>query len=492
MDVLAALSVVVFVLSLILGGPPKFLPPWTAAFFVSVIFLARVSIHERREGRNPMESHPDAVLFWACLTLYLGSFRWHGGDDIPNSMLPYQIWRHGSLAFDELRTWATVPGMIDMVQEHSGRLLSNFPVAPGVIAAPLYAIPALFGPAPNDVLLHSLAKISGALITAASVVVLRRAAVRRASASWAFQCAALYGFASYAFSVSSQALYSHGPAQLGVALGLLGLLSEGSGMSTLAGFGFSLAWASRDDSLLFAAAAVVYLLVHRRERLVAFAVGAILPVALNLSYWQYYTGALRPPYFEMQTRMFAWPDLGSATAMMLSPTRGMLFFFPAAIFGAWGAWKAARTDSGRWAFYFFAACVATWIAFATRTSWTGGNTYGDRYFSVVCMVLALCCAEIEAEILATSTRRAAWCAIFSYGVLVHAFGAYFHWPGNFATLREQEAAVWSLRLFSPVYTFLEGGPIGATPMPWRAIGAAGLIGLFFLPAWLWSRRTIRS
>ncbi|HXT00175.1 MAG TPA: hypothetical protein VN915_05835 [Elusimicrobiota bacterium] len=487
---IAALSAV-FAASLALGGPPRFLPPWTALFLLSGAILLRGWIEARRDGLSYLESRPDAALFWLCLTLYLASFRWHGGDDIPNSMLPFQLWRHGTLAFDEVRAWATAPGMVDMVRVTRGRLLSTYPVAPGVLAAPLYAIPAAAGLVPTDTFLHNLAKISGALMTAASVVVFRRAAARLASPRWALDCALLYGLGSYAFSVSSQALYSHAPAALGVALGLLGLLSEGPEWSALAGFGFALAWTAREDSLVFAAAAAAYLLLHRRERLAAFAAGALLPVALNLAYWHHYVGAFRPPYYELQAGIFGPPGLAALAGMLFSPTRGLLFFFPAAAFGIWGALRALRRGHW-WAFYFAGACAATWFAFGMRMSWTAGNTYGDRYFAVVCLVLALFAAELEEPVRAKAWIRGAWSAVFAYSVLLHGLGAAFQWPDYNATLAVQEADAWRSTMFPLLHVFVDGGPIGATPQPWRTLYGLLIMTLIAVPAWRWSRRRLSA
>jgi hypothetical protein len=488
-DALIAVLSLVFAASLALGGPPRFLPPWTVLFFLSGAVYFRGCRAERNAGRSFLTSRPDAALFWLCLTCYLASFRWHGGDDIPNSMLPFQIWRHGTLAFDEVRAWATAPGMVDLIKDTNGRLTSAYPVAPGVLAAPLYAIPALTGLTPTDTFLHNLAKISGAVMTAASVVVFRRAAAKRASPRWALDCALLYGLGSYAFSVSSQALYSHGPAQLGVALGLLGLLSEGAEWSALAGFGFALAWASREDSLVFAAAAGAFLLFHRRDRLAAFAAGALVPVALNLAYWHRYSGAFRPPYYELQAGLFGGFDLSALVAMIFSPSRGLLFFFPAAAFGVWGAMKAFRGGQ-RWVFYFAGACAATWVAFAMRPSWTAGNSYGNRYFAVVCLVLALFAAELEEPVRKTAARRAAWTAVFAFCVLLHAVGAMFQWPGYRMTLAEQAATLWDPTMFPLLHVFVDGGPISATPQPWRILYGLTLMALVAVPAWRWSRRRL--
>ncbi|MEK7383500.1 MAG: hypothetical protein AAB262_09465, partial [Elusimicrobiota bacterium] len=257
--------------------------------------------------------------------------------------MPYAILKHGTFSFDPYRQWATQTGMQDLIHEVRGRLVSVYPVAAGVLALPLYLIPVAAGAAPSDVFLHNLSKIAGTLLTAGSVVLVRRTLATRCSPRWAMACALLYGLGSFAYSVSSQALYSHAPAQLGVALGLLALVHEGRAWSVAAGFGFALAWTAREDSLFYLAAAGLFLLIHRRDRLAAFISGAVLPIALNSAYWRAYSGSLwRPPYYEMQADLFGGLDVHALVAMLVSPSRGLLFFFPAVIFGLWGAAKACR------------------------------------------------------------------------------------------------------------------------------------------------------
>jgi hypothetical protein len=123
-----------------------------------------------------------------------------------------------------------------------------------------------------------------------------------------------------------------------------------------------------------------------------------------------------------------------------------------------------------------------------RSSWTAGNTYGDRYFAVVCLVLALFAAELEAPIRATAARRAAWAATFAYCVLVHALGALFQWPDFNVTLGQQEAMIWKLRMLPFAHVFVDGGPIAATPQPWRVLYGLAIMALVAVPAWRWSRR----
>jgi len=481
----------VFAVSLALGGPPRFLPPWTALFAFSAAFLAHLWSSEKRAGRKVFESRPDAALFWLCTTLYLASFRWHGGDDIPNSLLPYSILKHGTLSFDPYRQWATQTGMRDLIHEVRGRLVSVYPVAAGVLALPLYLIPVATVAEPSDVFLHSLSKIAGTLLTAGSVVLVRRTLATRCSPRWAMACALLYGLGSFAYSVSSQALYSHAPAQLGVALGLLALVHEGRAWSAAAGFGFALAWAAREDSLFYLGAAGLFLLIHRRDRLAAFVAGAVVPIALNSAYWHAYSGSFwLPPYYEMQSSIFGGLDAEGLVAMLVSPSRGLLFFFPAVVFGLWGAAKACRDPRTRWAPYMAMAGIAMWVFVAFRITWIGGTTFGTRYFALPCLTLAVFAGELEAEVRRSPRLSAAWVFAFAFCVLVHAAGANFQWPGVRLTQQEQLAVVWDIRQFPLAAVFVDGGPIGATPEPWRTPYGLALLCLAALPAAAWMRRWI--
>lgn len=484
---LVAVLSLVFAASLALGGAPRFLPPWTALFLLSAAVLARVWLSEKRLGREALISRPDAALFWLCLTLYLGTFRWHGGDDIPNSLLPFCILRHGTLSFEPYRAWATAPGMQDLVITVRGRLVSFYPVGAGVFALPLYAIPAAFNAPVSDAFLHNLSKIAGAAVTAGSVVLVRRTLATRCSARWAAACALLYGLGTFCYSVLSQANYSQSLAQFGVALGLLGLAEDGGAWSALGGLGFGLAWAARDDSAIFVAAAGLYLLVHRRDRIPAWVAGAAAPVLLTLAYWLRYAGAFHPPYWATQASMFAPLDPGALAAMLVSPSRGLLLFFPMLAFCAWGAGKAFRDPRARWAPYFAAAAASVWVLFGFRSSWTAGNSYGERYFALALLPPCLFLGELEDEVLGSPRLRAAWVWTFAFCVLVHAAGANFRWPGYNWSLDEQVRTVWRARMFPLLQIFVDGGPIDGTPQPWRTPYGLLLLGLGVLPG-LWMRR----
>jgi hypothetical protein len=107
-------------------------------------------------------------------------------------------------------------------------------------------------------------------------------------------------------------------------------------------------------------------------------------------------------------------------------------------------------------------------------------------------VLALFAAELEAPVRESPALRKVWSALFAYGALVHGLGAAFQWPDFNATLAQQAAGVWKPLMFPLLHVFVEGGPIGATPWPWRVPYGLLLMALVAIPAWRWSRRRLAA
>jgi len=345
----------------------------------------------------------------------------------------------------------------DFVVEPTGTLLSIFSVVPGLLALPV-SIPAVIsGVWPDDQMMHNLSKISGTLITTASVLVVYETARRRASHAWAVSIALWYAFGTWSFSVSSQALHSHAPAQLGIALGMLGLLEASTKRWApfLSGLGFSLATACREDSVFFLAAAGLFHLIHRPRSVLWFCLGAAIPMGFNVIYWFYYTGRLKPPYMGAQAGMFAGVQLEALSAMLISPTRGLLFFSPAAILAIWAGVKRIDLKQGLWIAYMLGACAVVWMFISMRTTWSGGQTFGTRYFAAACVVFAAILASSEDAFKAPPMRRlfaGAWAA----SVLTHALGGYFTYPGSFA-ITEQISQVWNVSYHPWIHLFYEEG-----------------------------------
>lgn len=463
--VAAKAAALVFVLwlifELIRGGVP-----WTPAFFMALAFLW---VTWKRCNGRLWDEYPATAVFLISLTAYLSTFRWHGGDDIPNSLIPFAILRYGTLRLDPvLNPWLTGKTH-DFTVPWDGHILSFYPVAPGVMALPVYLIPALARTPINETFLHNLSKISASLITAGSAAALYAAAAKRCSRKWALNLAFLYAMGSWAFSVSSQALYQHGPAQLGIALGLLGLETEGRKGDLLAGFGMALAVAARPDSVFIFIALAGFFLFRNSRRLPGFALGTVPPLGLLAAYWLYYTGRLKPPEYAIQQTMFTHFQPEALIGLLASPTRGLLLFFPAAIFSVWASIRRNRNPSAPW---LLAGCAATWIFFSFYAPWMGGSSYGPRYLAGIAVVLTYLCCGIEQDIRRSPSLLWAWCIMVSGSILIHSLGGYMTWPGS---VQEELAMLWNWGLHPIPHLFSSSGNLRALPAFIRIeIGVAAL------------------
>lgn len=410
---------------------------------------------------------PARGVFLVCLAGYLSTFRWHGGDDLPNSLVPLALLRHGTPALDLFfDAWfAHLPSPMDFLVRTPGGLLSVYPIAPGLLALPVFVVPAFAAPEMSVEFLHQLSKVSGALITAASAAALYQACSARASREWALLTAFLYGLGSWAFSVCGQAIWQHGPATLGVALALWGLSREGRGFDVLAGFGLGLAVASRPDHVFVLAAGMAFLLWKRRDRLAGVVLGGAVPAALLAWYWLAFTGRLRPPELAIQADVFGPFDPGALAGLLASPHRGILFFFPAAPFALWAAWRRRGDGLTPLLVAGFAAQV---LFFCYYDNWVGGRSFGSRYFSGFAAALCWFLAGAEDDLRARPRLLAAFLASAAACLVVHVVGGYFNWPGSWVIV-DTIARVWSWRSHPLVFVFTPGGGLGALPPPVRAL-----------------------
>lgn len=462
---LGGLAMVWLLVSLALGLPGS----WTPAFFVAFFLWLGLWTNE---GGRPWESRPTLFCFLSSLGLYLSTFRWHGGDDITNCLAALALVKHGTLSLNQVLSPFLDNKAGDFTVRSGIYVLSVHPIATGIVASPLFAIPIACGAAISETFLHNLSKISASLITAASVAAFYRACAARYSKHWALALALAYGGGSFAFSVSSQALWQHGLAQLGVALGLWGLSESTPRGDVLAGFGFALSVAARPDGIFFAAAAAAYLLFDEPWRLRRF-LSAAMAVALPLvAYWHHYTGRFVPVESSFQAGIFGGFDRRAFLGLALSPTRGLLAFCPAALFGFLAI--ARRPGSRqRLALWLAVAAVVQWVFLAHYVNWVAGMTYGPRYLCLVSTAGLWLCGELEDVFSARPLFLASWVACAAFGIWVHALGGYLTWPGSFAIAAEKDH-IWDWSLHPLLNLLSSSGALGALPWPARAAAVAAM------------------
>jgi len=178
------------------------IPLWALVYPPTAIWAAWLWLRARKSGQSPFDAFPAQFPLALAAAIYLSTFRWHGGDDIPNSLLPFSLLRHGTLSMEPFRAWFMEKGIAPEFTVHPGGILiSIFPVMPALLALPFFLPAVLFTAQPPELLMHGLSKVSASFLAAASVAVFHLLARERASPRWAAAAALFFAFGTYSFSV---------------------------------------------------------------------------------------------------------------------------------------------------------------------------------------------------------------------------------------------------------------------------------------------------
>jgi hypothetical protein len=270
------------------------------------------------------------------------------GDTVPTRLLPFAIWRSGSVSLDAVAELATVvpPGKpyhdAYWLARRGGHLYSTYPIVAPLLLAPLYA-PAVgylawAGWEPWRLQNTSLRmeKLIASLVAALSVGLFYVLARRRVERSPALLGAIAYGFATGTWAISSQALWVHGPAELLAVCLLLAATVRQPSIASLGGAGAAAGLAAV-NRLPDAVLVVVFVALARRVRWrVLWAVGAAALVAApfvlyNLDTFGHWAGGYA--WAATGSHPFlAFPQLPGVAGLLVSLAKGLLVFSPFFIF----------------------------------------------------------------------------------------------------------------------------------------------------------------
>ncbi len=276
-------------------------------------------------------------------------------------------------------------------------LHASFPVGPSLLAWPLF-LPAPFLESSRPELLDRIGAFASLLIAVTSVWLVLGIARKLDPPFSPYWVALIYGLGSSHWTISSSALWQHGPGELWV-LGAIERLLDGDTpvARRLAAAGAAIALAVFTRPPLVVSAPVFFLLaawMYRREVWPA-AIGAAV-VALPLLYYHLdvYGSALGA--YGTQTHAIGLRSLDAvsrnALLLLASPSRGVLWFETVVLF-----------TLGAALFVLFRRRTATMIAgvsgfalllflYANHAPWWGGHSVGPRYLTdaLPWWILALC------------------------------------------------------------------------------------------------------
>jgi hypothetical protein len=406
-----------------------------------------------------------ALVFLVPFAAYLAIGHSVGaGDTLPARYLPLSLLREVDFDLDEfapLLGAVSPPGrpLPYYLRLSDGHYVSAFSPGPAVLALPVYAVPVLAGVTAESRWPARLERLSAAAITALSVLALFLAVRQASSETTALVVAAVYAFCTSSLSVSSQALWEHGPAQLFLSLALWWIGRGGARSRAAAGAALAMAVVMRPPSLLLAAplGAVVLRSGTARRTLAWMAAPLLLLAAYNAAHFGAPWSSGRDPTL---TRVWWSTDpLAGLAGLLFSPGRGLFVYSPVLLLAAAGL--AVEALRRRPPFPALAVGVVSVVAACSfRVVWWGGQCYGPR---LLADVLPFLCFGLVPVVEAARRRpwlKAAVAALALASTGAHALGAVYEdrsWD-DAADVDRHPERLWS---------WSEG------PIPHAAVQAAG-------------------
>jgi hypothetical protein len=346
-----------------------------------------------------------------------------------------------------------------------GVFVSSYGAATGLFALPFVAAvyPFVEDLAKRADWLWLLCKLAASFGVAGSAWLLFLVAADRLRLTTAVALALLYGLGTCVWSVSSQALWQHGPGEFFLALGMLalfrvveerprpspdgarlrkaqppsrGTFAVGGHAPYLAGLAFALAFLCRPTNSTAVLAGFAVLLGNRRALLRYVAAGlpvAVLFVAYNLHFFG------KPIAFGQVSALADRLHVGNNPGMLwqhsfwnglagvlVSPSRGLVVFSPILLFSLWGGitvWKQRRWLPLRAALL---ATLGIWFVTARWTGWWGGWSFGYRLVVDSATLLAFLAIPVAERIRNRRSLLVAAAVLALWSVGVQGLGAFVY------------------------------------------------------------------
>jgi hypothetical protein len=388
------------------------------------------------------------LLFAGLFAVYManGKTIW-SGDTLPMRYLPVSLLREGDFDLDEFPFLYTPGGskylalspdhpftplrrgnlQLPYYLQHTGEhYVSVYPVAAAVLAVPVYLPSVLGGLSPDHKIFEVLEKVSAAAIVAVSAVLLYFALCRITTEGMALGLTLIYGLGTSSLSVSSQALWQHGPSQLALCGALYGAVRGLTDARWLGLLGFWLAFAviCRPTDILVVVPLVAYMAWQQRRHAYLIALGG-LP-SLIFQGWYDYTYFGNPLHSQLGGGAGFWSTsmLDGLSGLLFSPGRGLFIYSPIFLFSALAlilSWWRTGTGLVR---CLSIGATTTLLLYGKWFMWWGGHSYGPRLLADLAPVLVFVLYTARSWI-ANSRRVKAlfFCAAFC-SIYAHAVGAF--------------------------------------------------------------------
>lgn len=302
------------------------------------------------------------TIFILCFVIYNLNFTTIGSaDSIPTSLLPFNILSGHGIYFDEYYTLLKdFYGNMYFFERYNGHYVSSFPLISGLLVTPIYIPFYLYLKVHSlDVIVNFynyaflVEKISASIIAALSVALFYKLMYQisknfRISTLFTL----LFGFATQTFSISSQALWQHGTANLFLIMSEIYFMKAvntevSQRKNGLLSIIFAvLSFASRNVFLLFVLPIVALLIYKIKKGRHVFMTTSLLLILMVIFYNVHFYHSLLGSY-SYQINNINFRNLPQAFAgLFFSPSRGAIFYTPFYIFSFWTLFIWSKIKKG--------------------------------------------------------------------------------------------------------------------------------------------------
>jgi len=430
---------------------------------------------------------PSILLFLGLTVVYHANLRpIDASDSLPASLVPFSVALDHSITLDRFDPWlrANVWYAPAILRRAHGHTFSSYPIGSALLISPFYLPAAAFGltrwdPGALVVLARIAQKFAAAALAALSAVLLWLLLQRIVTVRWAWILTLVYALGTETWSISSQALWQHGGAELTLVAAFLcfDIWSENHGRALwlwLCGASVGAAFIVRPTNLVLVPAILAAMLVARATpgqylRLLApIALCGLLIAGYNQYVFQNLSGGYAVSLLTGST-------IAGLAGIFLSPGRGLLIFTPVAIFALYAFAPAAAPARRKRPALLTAAVVFVLLdsfAIGRAVIWWGGYSWGPRLLTELAPPLVILMAMGVAAIGRPWPRRV-FAALAVYSLLVQALGAFFypngHWDAGPPSVdMAHTARLWDWR-DNPIVRTARGGFYWE---PYAVVGAA--------------------
>lgn len=352
------------------------------------------------------------------------------GDTIANRYLPISLIREANFDLNEF-DFPYDKEIPYFLQYRNGRLISSYPVGAVLTALPFYLVPVLLGISHQSSWIPLLEKLSAASIAVFSVLFLYLMLRHLATAKNSLIVTSIYALCTSTFSISSQALWQHGPSQFLLTVGLYFLIRglHEERFISWSGFPLSAAVICRPTDVLMVLPILIYLLCHRRKFILLWIIYALPPVIFVITYNYRYFGSVFESGYGFQvlhpsSSYWSTPFLYGLLGVLISPSKGLILYSPVLLFAFWGMAYVWKINCEPLIKYLSLGPLLVLILYSKWHFWWGGETYGPRLVADITPILCLYIYVIFKIIDQSYIHKLIFIIMIMMSFLIHTIGAF--------------------------------------------------------------------